>query len=415
MSEQTPTREPRKSNRPRWIIAALVLLVIALLLRYFTRSVVPVRMARAHRGQLISTLSTNGKVQPVYNFAAYAPRAGTVKRVYVQEGEKVSAGQLLIALDDQQARSEVAGALAAERGAQAQLQALQHGSRPQQITLSGNIDKANAARAQASVKLATLEQLEKQGAASPSEVEAARQTLAAEKANLNVLDQQRTGNFTPIDLEHAKANVANAKAAYSAALDVLREENVRAPFSGTVYSVLVRTSNFVQAGNKLLQIANLKQVQVLAYFDEPEVGELAVGKPVTIVWDAKPGRVWHGHIVRTPTTIVTYGTRNVGEALVSVDDADETLLPNTNVTITVTLLDVHNALIVPRDALHLDSNGDFVYRVEGGHLRRISVKIGSLNLTQVQVLSGLNENDVVALTAPDGTTLHDRMAVSHAL
>ena len=124
--------------------------------------------------------------------------------------------------------------------------------------------------------------------------------------------------------------------------------------------------------------------------------------------------MWHGHIVRTPTTIVTYGTRNVGEALVSVDDADETLLPNTNVTITVTLLDVHNALIIPRDALHLDSKGDFVYRVVNGHLHRTSVKIGSLNLTQVQVLSGIEEKDVVALTAPDGTTLRNGMAISHA-
>lgn len=409
------SREPRKKRRRTWVIVAVLLLIGFAILRYFTRSIVPVRMAAAERGQLISTLSTNGKVEPVHNFAAYSPSPGTVKTVYVHEGEKVRTGQMLITLDDSEARSQVAAALAAERGAEAQLQALRHGgTRPQQITLAGNIETAKAARARQATTLATLQKLQQQGAASPSEVSAARSALAADDANLKILEQQRTGSFAPIDLEHAEANVTDAKAAYAAALDVLRKEDVRAPFAGTVYSVSVHASDFVQGGDRLLQMANLKQIQIRAYFDEPEVGKLVIGEPVTIVWDAKPNRVWHGRIVRTPTTIITYGTRNVGEALVSVDDADETLLPNTNVTITVTLLNVQNALIVPREALHADDSGNYVYRVMGGRLRRTPVKVGNLNLTQVQILSGLSEGEVVALTAPDGTTLHNGMAVSRA-
>jgi HlyD family secretion protein len=408
------TRERANKKRRVWIVVALLLLIAALLLRHFTRSVVPVRMATAQRGQLISTLGTNGKVEPAHNFAAYSPRAGTVRAIYVHEGEKVTTGQLLLSLDDSQARSEVAAALAAERGAQADLQALRHGTRPQQITLTGNIGKATADRDQAAANLATLEQLQKQGAASPSEVDAARRSLAAQDASLNTLDQQRTKNFAPIDLEHAEANISNAKAAYESALDVLQKENIRAPFPGTVYSILVRTSDFVQAGDKLLQMADLKQVQIRAYFDEPEIGELIVGKPVKIVWEAKPKQVWHGRILRTPTTVITYGTRSVGEALISVDDSDETLLPNTNVTITVTLLNVQDALIIPREALHVDDSGDYVYEVVGGRLRREPVKVGNLNLTQVQVLSGLDHNAIVALTAPDGSNLRAGLAVSRA-
>jgi HlyD family secretion protein len=414
MTEPSP-REPRNTTRKLWIIIALVILLGAILLRHFTRSVVPVRTATAELGQLISTLSTNGRVEPVNNFAAYSPKQGTVKAVYVYEGEKVTSGQLLLALDDSLARSDVSGALAALRGFQAQLQALKHGgTRPQQITLTGDIGKTKAARDQTAANIATLEQLQKQGAASASEVEAARRSLSAQDASLQILEQQRTQNFAPIDLEHAQANVANAQAAYDAQLDVLRRENVGAPFAGTVYSVLVHPSDFVQAGDKLLQMANLKQIQVRAYFDEPEIGKLAIGKPVTIVWEAKPGRVWHGHIARTPTTVVTYGTRNVGEALISVDDSDETLLPNTNVTITVTLLDVRNALVIPREALHVDDSGKYVFRVVDGRLRRTQVETGNINLTQVQILSGIADKTVVALTAPDGTSLHGGMPVSRA-
>ena len=415
MAPESP-RDPGKRRRKVWVFLALALLVAALLYHYMQRGEVPVRMATAHRGELTSTLATNGQVEPIHNFAAYSPAPDTVMAVYVHEGEKVQAGQLLLRLDDSNARTSVAAALAALRGAQAQLQAVkQGGTRQQQITLSGNIGKAQAQRNQQAATLATLEKLQQQGAASASEVDAARRALAADNAALKVLGQQKNQSYAPIDLQHAQANLANAQAAYASALNTLQQENVHAPFAGTVYSISVRNSDFVKAGERLLQMANLKQIQIRAYFDEPEIGSLVVGQPVKIVWAALPLRIWHGKVVRTPTTIIGFGTRNVGEALISVDDADATLLPNTNVTITVILQDLHNVLLVPREALRIGGNGqDYVYRVINDHLVRTPVKIGALNLTQVQIVSGIEENTLVALSAIDGSTLSNGMAVQHA-
>jgi HlyD family secretion protein len=410
-----PPQETSQRKRTVWILVALALLIAAFLLRYFTRSTTQVRMATAEPGELITTLPTNGVVQPTHNFAAYSPMAGTVKAVYVHDGEKVAAGQLLIALDDSEARSQVSGALAALRGAEAVLQALrQGGTRHEQITMTADIDKAKAARDQQAATLATLEKLQQQGAASPSEVDAARRLLAADDAGLQVLSQQQTQGYAPIDLQHVTANLQNAQAAYAAALDTLQKENVHAPFAGTVYSISTRTSDFVPGGFQLLQLADLKQIQVHAYFDEPEIGKLAVGEPVTIVWAALPMRVWHGHVIRTPSTIIAFGTRNVGEALVSVDDSDETLLPNTNVTITVVLKDLRNVLLIPREALRVDDRGDYVLGVENGRLKRIPVTIGALNLTKVQIVSGLKQGAVVALSAIDGSTLYSGQAVGRA-
>ncbi len=394
---------------------ALALLAAAILLRYSSRDAIQVRMGTAEIGELVTTLPTNGVVQPTHNFAAYSPLPGTVKAVYVHEGEKVPKGQLLISLDDTAARTQVAAALAAVRGAEAQLEALRKGgTRHEQITMTSDIDKAKAARTQQAANLATLEKLHQQGAASTSEIDAARRALADDDAGLQALGQQQTQGYSPIDLQHATANVANAQAAYASALDTLQKENVRAPITGTVYSVSTRTSDFVPGGFQLLQMADLKQIQVHAYFDEPEIGKLAVGESVTIVWAALPNRVWHGHVIRTPSTIITYGTRNVGEALVSVDDADETLLPNTNVTITVVLKDLKNVLLIPREALRIDDKGDYVYGVVNGHLKRMNVTIGALNLMKVQIVTGLRPGDVVALSAVDGSNLQSGQAVVRA-
>ena len=178
-------QDASQKKRNFWVMVALLLLAAAILLHYSTRDAIQVRMGTAEMGELVTTLPTNGVVQPIHNFAAFSPLPGTVKAVYVHEGEKVTKGQLLISLDDSTARTQVAAALAAVRGAQAQLEALRHGgTRPEQITMTSNIDKAKAARTQQAANLATLEKLQQQGAASTSEVDAARRALAADDAGL---------------------------------------------------------------------------------------------------------------------------------------------------------------------------------------------------------------------------------------
>ncbi len=152
-------------------------------------------------------------------------------------------------------------------------------------------------------------------------------------------------------------------------------------------------------------MADLSHIQVRAYFDEPELGKLAVGQPIKIVWDAKLGRTWRGHIARVPSTIITYGTRNVGEVLISVEDSDGALLPNTNVTVTVTTQHEVNVLSIPREALHTENGQDFVYVFRSGIIHRTPVKLGTINLTQVGIAQGLKEHDVVALGSTNGQPL----------
>lgn len=101
----------------------------------------------------------------------------------------------------------------------------------------------------------------------------------------------------------------------------------------------------------------------------------------------------------------------MGQALIAIDDADGKLLPNTNVTVTVTTSNTPNVLTVPRDALHTEQGQSFVYRVMDGTLRRTPVKVGALNLTQVEILSGLKEGDVVALGTTNGQPVSEGVAV----
>jgi HlyD family secretion protein len=138
---------------------------------------------------------------------------------------------------------------------------------------------------------------------------------------------------------------------------------------------------------------------------------LAVGQKIQIKWDAKPGRVWNGHIERTPVTVITFGTRNVGEVLVKIDDADGDLLPDTNVTVTVTISSEANSLSVPREALHTENGKPYVYKVVKDGLKRTFVTTGTINLTQAAILSGLQEGDLVATGTSSGQPLQEGIPI----
>jgi HlyD family secretion protein len=226
-----------------------------------------------------------------------------------------------------------------------------------------------------------------------------------------LLEKKKSGRYDSTDVAHAKATLEDAQAGYSAAQEVVNQANVKAPFAGTVYSIPVSKTEYVQQGDKLLQMADLTKMQVRAYFDEPEIGKIGVGMPIVIRWDALPDQEWHGHVERVPSTIIRSGTRNVGQVLISIDDADGKLLPNTNVTVTVTTSDISNALNVPRDALHTEQGKSYVYRVINEKLVRTPVTVNALNLTQVQITSGLKEGETVALGTTNGQPVSEGVAV----
>src|SRR5271170_2195563 len=377
-----------------------------------TRTRLPIRVAQVQRGEIVRTSSTNGIVEPQANFEAVAPYSGLVKAVYVHEGDKVSKGKLLVAMDDTEARTRLAAALSGLSAAQASYDALvKGGTQQERYTLAGDITRTQSDRDQAEMQLATLKKLAGEGAASASEVAAAQQRLDQDNASLALLSQRRQSPYAAVDLEHAKAALADAHANYEAAEQTLAKTNVRAPFDGTVYSLPVTATAYVQQGDHLLEMADLTKVQVRAYFDEPEIGQLAVGLPVRIVWDALPGRSWQGHILRLPSTVITYTTRHVGAAIVTVDNGDGTLLPNTNVTVTVTTSSTPDVLNIPREALHANGGQDFAYLLDGDRLRKTPVKTGVITLTAIQIVAGLREGELVALGTTNGQPIVDRVPV----
>jgi len=177
----------------------------------------------------------------------------------------------------------------------------------------------------------------------------------------------------------------------------------------------VRQGSFVNTGDLLVQVADRHRVRVRAFIDEPEIGKLKPGQVVEVTWDALPGRVWRGTLETLPTTVVPHLTRMVGEVTCVIENSDLKLLPNTNVSVAVVTARQENALTVPREAIHQDADGQYVFQVVDGELRRRNVKTSVSNLTRVEVTSGLSDNAVLALGALNNMqSLHGGMTVKPA-
>jgi HlyD family secretion protein len=395
-----------------WLGAAIILVLVFMSVRSLTRERLQVRAVQATHQSLSSTISNNGRVEPVTPYGLNCPIATTVKKVYVQAGDKVSAGKLLMELDDVQARARLATAQSAVKNAEAAVEAATHnGTREQQQSTAAEMTRGRMDRDQAQHDLDALMKLNATGAASASEVATARQRLNTANASLDALKVSSEGRYSPAEVARAQSGLADAEANLAAAQQVEDQTKVRAPAPGTVYSIEVKATDFVEQGKLLVQLADLTHERVRAYFDEPEIGNLAEGQPIEIKWDALPGRVWHGHIVRVPVTVIHLETRTVGEVLVDIDDPDDNLLPDTNVTVTVTTASTANALSISREALHMENGKPYVFKIVKDELKRTPVVTGSFNLTQVAILSGLNDGDWVATGTTNGQPLQEGVPI----
>jgi len=288
---------------------------------------------------------------------------------------------------------------------------MHNGTRAEQQTAAAEVEQDKLVRDQAQHNLEALTQLATNGAAAPGEVTAARQQLQTAEASLAAAEKSAQSRYAPVDVARAQAALSDAESALAAARHVEEQTSYYAPIAGTVYSLDTAPSQYAEAGKLLLEMADMRHERVRVYFDEPDLGHLATGQPVVIHWEATPGREWRGHISRLPSTVVTYTTRNVGEVLVDFDDSDDGLLPDTNVTATVTISSEANALSMPREALHVQDGKYFVFKVVNGELKRTPVQIGSPNLTQVPILSGLEEGDWVATGTTNGQPLQEGMPI----
>src|SRR5258708_11542835 len=157
-----PTTETRRLNPlVLWVVVLAIIILAFVIARSSTRELVEIHAAAVTRQSLVSSIPTNGKVEPIGEFQAYAPAAGIVTKVYVDVLQKVKAGDLLLKMDDSDAVAKLAAANATLRSAEATLHDMdQGGSQERRIALTGDLSTPKLQQQRETKDPAAIKQLD---------------------------------------------------------------------------------------------------------------------------------------------------------------------------------------------------------------------------------------------------------------
>jgi HlyD family secretion protein len=357
-----------------------------------------VPFAKVVREALVSTLPTNGKAEPIRWVAVRVEQAALVGKVPVQEGQIVAQGAPLAILSDTGLHADLDAAEARVAQAQADLSTLEAGGKQVELTtLESDLARLRVEKEHDRKEYESLRRLADKQAAATMQVDEMKSKLQAADMGIEALEKRRAALVTASDKTVALARWRDAGAAAELARSHIAQTVIHAPIAGMVYGLAARPGVYLNVGDLVSNVGQTDRLRVRVYVDEPELGRVEEGQPVTITWDALPGRTWEGAVERKPANIVALGSRQVGEVLCTIDNPGRSLLPGTNVDAHIRTATVDQALTIPKECLRRDAHGVGVFVLRGGRLAWQPVSTGVSSVTRVQILQGLAEGVEVAL------------------
>src|SRR5689334_15853446 len=279
------------------------------------------------RENLVSSISSNGKVEPISPYVMRAELDTFVDKVYASEGQQVKRGQLLLELDVKNAAARLAETRSKLLQAEDDLRAAKAGGKADEAAkVVGDLQKAQAERDRLQKNHDSLLHLIAQQAATKDELALNDLDLTKAIAEVTRLTaaKQEFDRSVKLDADRAALLVDQLKNEVAALDEKVRQGRVIAPADGTVYSLgrneksePLKAGDYVKVGDLLAEMADLHKVRVRAFIDEPDLGGLEENEPVKITWDALPNKTWLGKTEIIPKQVVQRNTRSVGELLCS--------------------------------------------------------------------------------------------------
>jgi HlyD family secretion protein len=266
-----------KKKKWLWIglAAAVVVLVISVnIVRGSRGKVQAVQLARVRVEDITSRVRAPGKIEPRTQVKISADIPGKVTRLAVKEGDPVRRGQLMLQLDDTQARSNFEQSQASLSGARSRLR-----------------DAEQALRL-AESQYVRQEALSEQKLLSQSEWDQATRTVEAAR----------------IAVSTARDEVSRSQAAMAGAADYMSKSRFLAPFDGVVSALdveqgeIVVTGTMNNPGTQILTVSDLSRMIVRADVDETDVVDMRLGQKAKITVDALPDTSFVGTVIEIGNT-----------------------------------------------------------------------------------------------------------------
>jgi HlyD family secretion protein len=381
------------TRRARAVTVVAVVALAALVARAGQARAVPAHFAE--RRPLVQRVVASGRVMAPARVTLASLALARVVEVAVREGDPVRAGQVLLRLDDAEARAVLAQARGRVQEAAARLDQVRGVTTR---TAAETVRQAELEVAQAERDLDRARRLFDAGAASAAQLDQATQALSlarsrAETATIQAASVQTEG----AEARLAAAALRQAQAAEAAARARLDERQLVAPCAGRVLVRDVEAGDVVAAGRALLVLAEDGPTRLTVQPDEKNLAVLRLGQPAEAAADAFPAE-------RFPATVsyiapAVDAARGTVEVRLAVPAPPAFLRPDMTVSVNVEVGRKADALVVPAEVIRDAGTDPWVLRVAGGRAERRPVQVGLRGEGMVEVVDGLAPGDPVVLPA----------------
>ncbi len=345
----------------------------------------------AKRGNLVETVVASGHVETPYRVEIGSQITGTVDDVLVREGERVSKGQPLIALESRELKAAVVQAQGAVAQAEARLRQLDELTLP---SAREALSQAQANLLNAQQTYDRTSQLEKNGYATRAALDEAQKTLDVARAVMRSAQfQVYTASPGGSDYVMAQTQLKQARANLETAESRLSYATISAPRDGVLITRNVERGSVVQPGKALLVLAPAGEVQLVLQIDERNLGKISLGQKAIASADAYPNQRFEA-VVSYINPGIDISRASV-EVKLTVTKPPNYLRQDMTVSVDINVASKNDTLVLPTRSVHDILSGEpWVLTVKDGRAVKRPVKVGLRGNSHIEILEGVAENEV---------------------
>lgn len=404
-------KKRRTGNRWFWIAGVLVVIAGALALgnRLVSLRSQPEpqpETAKAFTGDMSGTITGSGHLQPRQDVSLSMATTGIVQIVNVEAGDTVKAGDVLVRLDDTDARQSVTKAELQVASARLDVESAQN-TLNDRVQWTPNQKQVAAAEGELANAEANLEQAQStydkvawvpgiSASQASINLEQATNSYDVAQANLDYLYSNRPDTRSAaISLESAELALKQAEISLESAQTALDKTVLRAPFDGTITAVNV--SEGEAASGVVVEMVSMGSLEVVLDIDEIDIGALEVGQSAVISLTTWPD----AQIPAEVLFIAPQANKNAGsdvinyEVRLSLGETDLPVRAGMTANATITTFNLTDVLLVPNRAISADREAGkyYVDLMTDQGAQKTEVTIGVHNETYTQILIGLQSGD----------------------
>lgn len=387
----------QKLRKHRWLVVILVLLIM--IASYFAvQKILGVKVEAqvVMVEDIVQTIVASGHVEAPQRVNIGSQITGTVATIPVAEGQSVKARQLLIALEDSEARALVAQAKASVMQAEARIKQIRELGLPaaEQALKQSQLNRANLAK-----QYVRTEELQAKGFVGQSALDDVQKNLDIAESQVSASQLQVESNSRQGgDYAIAKSALVQTEAGLNTAVAKLDYNTIEAPVDGMLIARNVERGDVVQPGKVLMVLSPSGTTQLVVQIDERNMSNLKLGENAIAAADAFPNIRFAAEIVYINPAVDAL--RGSVEVKLNVPSPPSYLRQDMTVSIDIEVARRAKVLVLNGDVIRdMASATPWVMKIEAGHAKRQAVKLGVRGGGKVEILEGLQAGDEVIRAA----------------